>query len=208
MRKKHLPWLMVLVLVVAGTFTAFKCYQRGTQPDAGRIAAAETQMWKAYYTLDLGGIHGELIKLLQAQFGISLDDADPVARNLATAAMKFETGGANNETEIKADLVRAYRRIAVVTKRNFDPQKAAQAELAWWVARRTPGRNSPEEVGKLIGSLYSVLYGSEKPEFAKAGILRAQAAHLRDQGGMNCDWSAVERLLKSSYQTLLQASSK
>lgn len=207
MMRKVLPWLLTLV-VGAGILALCKRFQSAAQSDATGIATAECRMWKAYYALDAGEIHGELIKLLQAQFGISLDDAEPVARNLATAAMKFETGGLNNEAQIIADLVRAYRRIAVVTKRNFDPQKAAQADLAWWVARRPPGRNSPEEVGKLIGKLYTVLYGIEKPEFAVAGILRAQAAHIRDQGGMNCDWLAVENMLKNSYQTLLQAVAK
>jgi hypothetical protein len=36
----------------------------------------------------------------------------------------------------------------------------------------------------------------------RAGLLRAQAAALRDEGGANADWEKVEALLVESYQAL------
>lgn len=39
----------------------------------------------------------------------------------------------------------------------------------------------------------------QQTEFKNAGILRAQAAALRDSGGKNADWEKIEELLKESY---------
>jgi hypothetical protein len=85
---------------------------------------------------------------------------------------------------------------------SFVPEEAAKAELDWWVARRTPGSDSVEEVGRLIAYLYTVLFGENQPAFERAGLLRAQAAHIRDEGGELCDWSEVEQQLQESYQAL------
>ena len=40
----------------------------------------------------------------------------------------------------------------------FDPGAVAQAELAWWVGRRTPNQDSPEQVGGLIADTWALLY--------------------------------------------------
>ena len=61
---------------------------------------------------------------------------------------------------------------------------------------------TPEQVGAAIANLYAVLYGETNSSFQKAGLLRAQAAHLRDQGGINADWVQVEALLQESYREL------
>jgi len=169
------------------------------------VAAAETRMWQAYYDLDLARLHRELVTLLRSQFGVSPEDAESIARSLGAAAMKFERSRGRYEQVVFPDLVAAYRKLRFVLKRDFDPKEAARAELAWWVARRTPGRDSPQQVGKRIAELYAVLYGGERPGFLEAGVLRAEAARLRDLGGVHCDWAGVERLLRRSYWVLAGA---
>jgi len=57
-------------------------------------------------------------------------------------------------------------------------------------------------VGTLIAALYALLYGGTNAEILQAGVLRAQAAALRDAGGPDADWPAVERLLVESYSAL------
>jgi hypothetical protein len=74
--------------------------------------------------------------------------------------------------------------------------------MAWWVDRRRPGRNDPEIVGKNIGKLYETIYGYRHPGFTKAGLLRAEAAHIRDQGEDECDWEKVHSVLLLFYQAL------
>ena len=173
--------------------------------DPDQIAAAETRMWQAYYARDLPRLHSETAALLRAQFRLPPADAERIARSLVGAAMKFAISGANYEQVVLPDLEVAYLQLRAALKRSFDPREAARAELDWWVARRTPGRNNPQQVGKQIARLYSVIYGGERPEFLEAGILRAEAAQLRDRSGPNCDWTKVEGLLRRSYRVLADA---
>lgn len=70
------------------------------------------------------------------------------------------------------------------------------------VAKRTREKGSPEEVGRLIGRLYSVFYGHDAPQFMQAELLRAQAVDIRDKGGFKSDWQEIERILHLSYSKL------
>lgn len=81
----------------------------------------------------------------------------------------------------------------------------ARAELAWWIARRVPGESSPENVGRLIATMYALFYEVPAERVLEAGLLRAQAGHIRDEGGARADWAAVSRLLHASYWSLHEA---
>jgi hypothetical protein len=84
----------------------------------------------------------------------------------------------------------------------FDPRAVAEAELAWWVARRTPDENSPEHVGDLMANAYALLYEAPRSRVTRAAILRAQAAALRDAEAERPDWGAVGQLPRESYRDL------
>jgi hypothetical protein len=73
---------------------------------------------------------------------------------------------------------------------------------AWWVARRIPGQNSPEQVGALIAEEYALLYDVPRERVMTAAVLRARAGRLRDDGGDHADWPTVSRLLFESYREL------
>ena len=81
----------------------------------------------------------------------------------------------------------------------------ARAELAWWVARRTQGQNSAEQVGKLIAREYELLYDVPSQQLFTAGFLRAQAGALRDAQAQSPDWYEIARLLQQSYIDLRTA---
>jgi len=87
----------------------------------------------------------------------------------------------------------------------FDPDAVAHAELAWWVARRVPGQNSPEHVGSLIAEEYALLYETTPGAVAQAARLRAEAGALRDEQARSPDWDAIGQLLQRSYRELLAA---
>jgi hypothetical protein len=187
--------LMLLMLPTVWSDTRFEM-------DPYKVAAAETNMWQAYYTNDHVALLQELKNLMHNQFDISISDAEEIGELLAIAAMKFESAKSNYKTTVLPDLELAYSRLNGKLDVEFDPKEAAMAELDWWVARRTPGRDSAEEVGRLITHLYIVLFGENQPAFERAGLLRAQAAHIRDKGGASCNWGMVEQLLQQSYQAL------
>jgi len=196
-------WILWLALL----FLAFISYRIFVHPafNPNRVAQAETEMWRAYYDDNQTKLGYELVALFRNQYGLSLPEAAKIGKLYAQAAMKFRVAPGNYDTLVLPDLTEAYGLLKQATRASYDPEAAARAELAWWVARRMPGQNSPEQVGKKIAELYAVLYGREDPAFEKSGLLRAQAAALRDAGGQEPDWGRVEALLQQSYTALQQA---
>lgn len=198
-RNRLLLALGVLFLVVLIPWVAiFK--NSGASFNATALAQSETRMWKAYYDRDLLRLRGELRRMLHEQFGLSRYRTWQVSARLATASLNFARSGDAQAAEVLRDITEAYRGIQAATGLDFDPAEAARAELAWWVARRTPGENRPDQVGARIEALYAILYGHTNALIAQAALLRAEAAHLRDT---TSNWPEVERLLEQSYRALL-----
>ena len=198
-------WKMLILMGVLGLFLLMlpnAWSDTHFEMDPVKAAAAETRMWQAYYADDHVALRQELTNLLRSQFDISISDADEIGELLASAAMKFESTKSNYKLTVLPDLELAYSMLKNKLDVSFVPEEAAKAELDWWVARRTPGSDSVEEVGRLIAHLYTVLFGENQPAFERAGLLRAQAAHIRDEGGALCNWSEVEQQLQESYQAM------
>ncbi len=84
----------------------------------------------------------------------------------------------------------------------FDPRAVARAELAWWMARRIPGQNSPEQVGGHMADAYALLYETTSARVTTAAVLLARAAALRDADAAAPDWTAIGHLLRESYRDL------
>lgn len=199
MRKR---WITIAVILCV-CIISFCFLTRSSAIDPDQVAKAETKMWQAYYTGDRMELGKQLMGVLQGQWGLSFNDARVVGQSLAKASMTFSKTRGNYDKLVLGDLIDAYTKIKQLTGKSFDPEAAARAELAWWVARRTPGENSPEQVGQKISELYTVLHGCHHPAFDEAGFLRAKAAKLRDDGGTNADWEQIEQLLRRSYGKLL-----
>ena len=196
-----LKWLPLVAIAVISIGLYHIVFGRPSF-NAEKVAQAETKMWQAYYSQDQMQLGLHLISFLRNQHGISFLEAKRSGELLAQASMKFRSAQGNYEDIILEDLTEAYRIIEKASGLSYDPEEVASAELAWWVARRTPGQNSNEQVGSKIAELYARLYGNDDPRFLKAGILRAKAAKLRDSGGGRADWSEVESLLTDSYRVL------
>ena len=200
--------LAILALVLGGAvFFAVRVWKAQSAPfNAARMAAAETRMWQAYYTMNVPVLGSELIGVMTREFGLTTDQAREVGAGLAAAAFMFLQFGPSREAEILAPLERAYERLEQYTGGGWDPREAARAELDWWVARRAMDRNSTEAVGRSISRLYSVLLGKTNEHIERAGQLRARAAHLRDSKGLSRPgpaWDGVQDLLAESYEALL-----
>ncbi|MBA4394817.1 MAG: hypothetical protein C0407_14800 [Desulfobacca sp.] len=169
--------------------------------DPDRIAAAEARIWQAYYERNIQVVGFELIDLLLGQFHLSAPDALAVAIDLSTATQAFQSTRNDYQTHVLPGLRGAYGRLKILTNGNWDSEAAARAELEWWVKRRTPGQNSPEEVGRSIAKLYKILYGKSNKDIDRAGLLRAQAANIRDTSH---DWMKIQKLLQESYRLLVR----
>ena len=172
--------------------------------DAVRMADLELRMWQAYYAKDRVRLFALLVTTLREQYHYSWAVATSEGFHLARAAATFSDLRSNYDV-VLPDLERAYRTVQSSLHADFDPRAVARAELAWWVARRIPGHNGPEEVGELIAEEYSLLYDVPREVVGSAAELRAQAAALRDTEAASPDWDTIGRLLRQSYGELSSA---
>jgi hypothetical protein len=201
---RRLLQIGVLLLAVGAAYVVFAAPPgprslRVFDPD--RVAELEVDMWQAYYAKQRFRLFKDLVVSLHEQNRYSWAKAVVAGFHLARAAATF--GDLRGEYEqVLPELERAYTIARDWTMARFDPAAVARAELAWWVARRQPGQNSPEQVGELIAQENSLLYDIPRERVLSASILRARAGRLRDEGGEHADWPEVSRLLHQSYREL------
>jgi hypothetical protein len=199
----------IVVLVVLAFGTAFALTpprgprsMRTFQP--ARLAGLEIRMWQAYYAKQRVRLFSLLVTMLHEQYHYSWAMATLEGFHLARAAATFGDLQGGYEV-VLPDLEAAYAQARSWTEAAFDPRAVARAELMWWVDRRIPGRNSPEQIGKLIADEYALLYETTPENVADAAYLRAKAAKMRDDQAAHPDWDAIGRLLRASYEELLAA---
>jgi hypothetical protein len=204
-RPRFLAFAVLASLLAAGYWGAAIQHPAGPRSarvfDPERLAALELGMWQAYYRKEKPRLFGMLVATLREQFRYPWTKATSAGFYLARAAATF--GEAKGDYErVLPDLERAYTIARDWTGSTYDPAAVARAELGWWVARREPAHNSPENVGRLIAELYARFYEVAPARVAGAGLARAKAAALRDRGGAFSDWPAIEALLRDSYREL------
>ncbi len=195
---------IVAAFVLALAFTPPRGPRTMRQFRPARLADLEVRMWQAYYAKERVRLFGLLVTLLREQYRYSWATASLEGFHLARAAATFGDLKGNYEV-VLPDLEAAYAKARSWTGSSFDPGAVARAELAWWAARRVPGQNSPEQIGRLIAEEYALLYETTPENVGAAALLRAQAAAIRDREADRPDWSTIERLLRASYDELLAA---
>lgn len=197
-----------LTLLAAGTL-AYSLMAAPTGPrtlrefDPGRMADLELRMWQAYYAKERVRLFALLVTLLHEQNHYPWATAAREGFYLARAAATFGDARANYES-VLPDLEAGYGIATEWLQAGFDPHALARAELAWWVARRTPGQNSPEHVGRLMADAYALLYEVPRERVMTAAVVRAKAAALRDAQEDRPDWDTIGGLLRESYRDLLR----
>ena len=183
------------------------------QFDAERLADLEVGMWQAYYAKEQLALFRLLVTMLHEQYHYSWATAAREGFHLARAAARFGDlrcgdGGPSDPCRPPAPAVLPDLEIAYAEARSwldarFDPRAVARAELAWWVARRRPGQDSPEQVARLMAEEYSLLYEAPVEQVYPAALLRAEAGAMRDAQASNPDWDAIRSVLRQSYRELL-----
>jgi hypothetical protein len=206
---RRLSWVAVLLAAVLAFGAAFALTPpRGPRTmrefNAPRLANLELRMWQAYYAKERVTLFRLLVVMLHEQYRYSWATATVEAFHLARAAARFAELKDGYEV-VLPDLEAAYGTARDWLHAGFDPRAVARAELAWWAARRVPGQNSAEQVGRLIAAEYALLYETSVERVASAALLRATAAKLRDDEAARPDWSRIEQLLRDSYGELLAA---
>lgn len=203
-RFRTLALLTMAAVIATVTFVSVQVPQGPrtlTRFEPDRLAQLETQMWQAYYDKQRLRLFTLLVVTLREQYGYSWARAVQAGFHLARGAAEFGERRGSYDA-VLPDLEAAYGIARDWTSSPFDPQAVARAELAWWVARRTPGQSDIDTVGRLIGEEYALLFSVPYDRVSRAARLRAEAGHLRDEGGAHADWARVHALLVESYRLL------
>jgi hypothetical protein len=200
--------LLACVIVAAFALAFALTPPRGARSmrefNPSRLADLEVRMWQAYYAKERARLFGLLVTLLHEQYRYSWATATVEGFHLAHAAATFGDLRGGYDV-VLPDLEAAYAEAKSWTHAEFDARAVANAELAWWVARRVPGQNSAEQIGGLIADEYALLYETSRARVAPAALLRAEAAALRDAQAGQPDWDRIGRLLLQSYSDLRSA---
>jgi hypothetical protein len=200
-------WPLPVVCIAAGA-TAYAVTAAPAGPrsirefNPYRTADLELRIWQACDAGERARLFGLLVIMLRERYHYSWATAATGGFHLARAAARF--GDATSRDEIVVtDLESAYEAARRWLGAGFNPREVARAELAWWVAVRTPAQNDPDHVGGLIAREYALLYEAPFPDMMRPGVLRAEAAALHDSRAGGPDWPAIGALLTESYRALL-----
>jgi hypothetical protein len=183
--------------------------------DYKNIAFTETKIWQSYYKKDADSLLKNMEAFIGEQYGvINAETAKNIAERFVSAYLKFSTIPINTAPEqynitVLPLVITAYQTLRQSINASWDPQKAAVADLSWWIARRQNNTFNPEIVSQKMVVLFYTLYGQKNNyHFERAAYLRSTAGRYRDQcqdvwGGINAeDWKVVNSLLENSYDEL------
>ncbi len=173
-----------------------------------RVAILETQMWQAYYHHHFLKLFFLLVKLMREFFGSNFISALHAAFFSTLAAVDFRINkGKENNERITKYLVKFFQIIQKQSIEGFDPHKAAEKELSWWLVDRYPERYEISREESLARAM-SVVYSVDSSHLKEYAQHRAEAMGLQDEferGGDQVDWEKVELLLVRSFESLRQA---
>lgn len=208
--------LVALALLAAlGGWIAFDLVRarrtdiRGFDPD--EVARLETAMWRAYYSRERVKLYAELGELLRRQYGFSYWKSQAVAYHAARAAFVFKDGKSRADYErALPDLVSFYQEIREASGSDFDPRRAAQLELEWWIVHRQRAEHAPDDLPDALAALAAEIYRVPAARLEEHARLRAEAMRIRDdkaaQGGVTeDDWARIDQLLHASWRSLHRA---
>jgi len=184
--------------------------------DPQKMAEAEIDSWKAYYSKDRIGLIRSISKMISLQYEINDSYKwNAVVFHFGMAVYRFSTvvkssSNAVYQKEVLPSLSKAYEELKTATQSTWNANTVARLDLEWWIERRLAETHDPEIVGHTMVKLYQEVYGKhDQFHFSRAGYLRATAARYRDLCKMrwssvsDVDWKIMQDMLVSSYEELV-----
>jgi hypothetical protein len=211
----RLRWFVVAVLVVFAVWAAVDVFVpresklRSFDPD--EVARIETEMWRAYYLHQRVTLFRELAALMRNQYNMPYLRSMWVAYQAAGAAFQFQRGRNRSEYE-KAlpGLERYYAEIRKMGDIPFDPNRAAQLELEWWIIHRERTQHPVKDLQQALANLQAEIYRVPPDWLEEHARTRAEAMLYRDlkaeRGDLKRnDWLQIQQRLRHSWKALWEA---
>jgi hypothetical protein len=177
--------------------------------DPDEVARLETAMWRSYYDRRRLPLFGQLVALLQDQFHLQPLRAVALAGLAARAAAVFQVGASHDDYRRALPyLERYYAGIRAASEVPFDPRRAAELELAWWIVHREVDDHPPGDLEAALADLAAELYQVPAERLGVHAARRAEAMTIRDRtsrrevGVLDDDWDRIEAVLWVAWKAL------
>lgn len=177
--------------------------------DPDEVARLETAMWRSYYDRRRLPLFGQLVALLQGQFHLQPLRAVTLAGLAARAAAVFQVGESHDDYRRALPyLERYYAGIRAVSEVPFDPRRAAELELEWWIVHREAVLHPPGGLERALADLAAELYQVPAERLWAHAGRRAEAMTIRDHaatrevGALDDDWDRIEAVLWVAWKAL------
>jgi hypothetical protein len=179
--------------------------------DPDEVARLETAMWRSYYDRRRLPLFGQLVALLRDQFQLQPLRSVALAGLAARAAAVFQVGASHADYRRALPyLERYYAGIRAVSDVPFDPARAAELELAWWIVHREADDHPPGDLEAALADLAAELYQVPAERCGTHAARRAEAMTIRDRaarrqvGVTGDDWDRIEAVLWVSWRALAE----
>jgi hypothetical protein len=178
-----------------------------------RIAYYEKAGWEAYYDRNWLRAFGLMVRLIETQFSVPFPRSLFAALYVVRASIAFAPRDNDLEATLR-HLERFYRVAARANGSVFDPRRAAELELRYWVVHRELAEAPSLDKRPLVQSLaelHGALFGRTPAEMWSSAERRAAAAEAVDRitgrrsADVAADWRRVEECLRQAYQHIKQA---
>jgi hypothetical protein len=146
-----------------------------------RIGAVEQQAWEAYYYRDWPRLLQLMLDLIGGQYGLSPAQTVEAAALATRAQVVFaERGAADGQAE---DYMRQfYTLVREPAGGTFDPTRAAELEVGWWVVHRQRDRYPDSSaLVAALAALYAEVYRLPLAAVQPAAEHRARAMAYSDR---------------------------
>jgi hypothetical protein len=178
-----------------------------------QIAYYEKAGWKAYYDRDWPRTFGLMVRLIESQFHVPFPRSFLAALHIIRASIAFVPRDHNLDAVLR-HLERFYRVAARANGDTFEPRRAAELELRYWVIHRQLAAAPELDNRPLVQSLadlHAALFGHTPAELWASAESRAAAAEAVDRitsrrsTDVAADWRRVEECLRRAYQHVKEA---
>jgi hypothetical protein len=178
-----------------------------------QIAYYEKAGWEAYYDRNWLRAFGLMVRLIESQFRMPFPRSFLAALHTIRASIAFAPRDNDLDATLK-HLERFYRMAARANHDSFDPRRAAELELRYWVVHRELAQAPDLDKRPLVQSLadlHAALFGHTPAELWASAESRAAAAEAVDRitgrrsADVDADWRRVEEYLRRAYRHIKEA---
>jgi hypothetical protein len=173
-----------------------------------RLAELEAGGWRAYYDRNWFKLVSLMVQLNQEQFHIPFPLSLVAAFHVARGSIAW-TPVEHDEDAVRRHFVRFYRIACRWSDLSFDPKRAAELEVGYWIEhRRLIGNEDKSTFVDAMTRLHAHLFGLPEDRMRESAEWRVRANNTVDRitGGtstdVSADWAQLEDELRECYRSV------